>query len=169
MPSVPTAVTMPQPAAAPVAHHPPALDPSTLPGGHGMRTESPAVATSANAAVAPSPGQYHHPSSYQPLYAPYASAHTASYTSSIPVTTSVLPPPSVGGAGAATPAAATVVTAAVVQQQLPQQQQPQPPVAASHRESRENSQQTRPISPRAVSHSPNRERETYRYRDGASC
>ncbi|XP_074031929.1 tay bridge kinase isoform X2 [Leptinotarsa decemlineata] len=78
MPSVPTAVAMPpQPAAAaPMAHHPPALDSTTLPGGHAMRTDSPAVATSANVAVAPSPSQYHHPSSYQPqpLYAPYAAA-----------------------------------------------------------------------------------------------
>ncbi|KAJ8982541.1 hypothetical protein NQ317_005543, partial [Molorchus minor] len=93
MPSVPTAVSMPQPAAAPMAHHPPALDSSTLPGGHAMRTDSPAVATSANVAVAPSPGQYHHPS-YPPLYAPYAAAigstHTATpYTSNPTVTTSM--------------------------------------------------------------------------------
>ncbi|KAJ8928047.1 hypothetical protein NQ314_019417 [Rhamnusium bicolor] len=95
MPSVPTAVTMPQPAAAPVAHHPPALDSSTHPGGHAMRTDSPAVATSANAAVAPSPGHYHHPS-YQPLYAPYAAAtgptHTTTPYTSNPTVTTTVPP-----------------------------------------------------------------------------
>lgn len=64
MPSVPVPVAMPQPAAAPVVHHPPALD-STTPGLNHARTDSPAVATSA-----PS---YHAP--YQPLYTPYA-AHT---------------------------------------------------------------------------------------------
>ncbi|CAG9857825.1 unnamed protein product [Phyllotreta striolata] len=105
-PGVPTAVSMPQPAAAaPVAHHPslpPALDSTDIvPGGRAMRTESPAVATSANAAVAPSPGHYHHPAaSYQhhqqsTLYAPYATtvvatapSHTASFMS-MPMTTAV--------------------------------------------------------------------------------
>lgn len=59
MPTVP-AVTMPQAATAP---HPP-LPPDSAPGGasHG-RTDSPAVATSANAAVQPGGAQYH-PSSY---------------------------------------------------------------------------------------------------------
>lgn len=71
MPNVPVPVTMPQPAAAPVVHHPPALD-SATPGSTHVRTESPAVATSA-----PS---YHTP--YQPLYTPYAS-HTPYTTAPI--------------------------------------------------------------------------------------
>ncbi|VEN46732.1 unnamed protein product, partial [Callosobruchus maculatus] len=93
-PTVP--VSMPQPAAAaPVAaHHPHPVEaaPAGVPpmGGHAVRTDSPAVATSANAAVAPSLGQYHHPAytphhhhhqhhhqqHHQPLYAPYATATT---------------------------------------------------------------------------------------------
>ncbi|XP_019881497.2 fibrosin-1-like protein isoform X3 [Aethina tumida] len=80
MPSVPTAAaSIPQPAAAaPASHHPPALDPTTLPGGHAMRTDSPAVATSANVAAAPSSGHYHH------LYAPYAAS--TPYTAPAPHT-----------------------------------------------------------------------------------
>lgn len=80
MPSVPTTVMMPPAAAAPIAHHhpPTALDSNVSLGGHAaMRTDSPAVATSANAAVAPSSGHYHHPSyQHPPLYAPYAAATT---------------------------------------------------------------------------------------------
>ncbi|XP_018566132.1 protein enabled homolog [Anoplophora glabripennis] len=121
MPSVPTAVSMPQPAAAPVAHHPPALDSSTLPGGHAMRTESPAVATSANAAVAPSPGQYHHPS-YQPLYAPYAAAtgpiHTATpYTSNPTAVTTTVPAAVVSSAPPLQPATVSKATAAHVERE----------------------------------------------------
>lgn len=58
----PATAPVPPPAAAPTGlHHPSvALDPTAHAVG---RTDSPAVATSANAAVAPSPGQYHH--SYQ--------------------------------------------------------------------------------------------------------
>lgn len=147
MPSVPTAVSMPQPAAAPVAHHPPALDSSTLPGGHAMRTESPAVATSANAAVAPSPGQYHHPS-YQPLYAPYAAAtgpiHTATpYTSN---------PTSVTTTG---PAAAAVSSVPPLQPAT---------IAKASVPHVEREKQLVPPSPRGPSPvRENRERESYRY------
>uniref|UniRef100_A0AAR5QAP4 Uncharacterized protein n=1 Tax=Dendroctonus ponderosae TaxID=77166 RepID=A0AAR5QAP4_DENPD len=80
----PATAPVPPPAAAPAAHHHPsaALDPVA----HAIgRTDSPAVATSANAAVAPSPGQYHH--SYQPLYAPYAYNSTPSYPNSVPYPT----------------------------------------------------------------------------------
>lgn len=60
-----------------------------------MRTDSPAVATSANAAVAPSSGHYHHPSyQHPPLYAPYAAATaTTPYmaTSAAPYTTVTTP------------------------------------------------------------------------------
>jgi hypothetical protein len=87
-------VTMPQPAAAPIAHHP---DSTSGAASHAMRTDSPAVATSANVPVAPGAGQYHHPS-YQPLYAPYA-VHTpftgaATITATVPSTTTaaVVPP-----------------------------------------------------------------------------
>ncbi|CAH0564770.1 unnamed protein product, partial [Brassicogethes aeneus] len=115
--SVPTAAAAlpPQPAAAaPASHHPPALDSSAMPGGHAMRTaDSPAVATSANAAVAPSPA-YHHPS-YQPLYAPYASVHstttqyTSMGTSSSAAAAPLPPPPSI--ASMAAPPATAVSTA----------------------------------------------------------
>ncbi|KAL1498210.1 hypothetical protein ABEB36_009046 [Hypothenemus hampei] len=75
----PTTAPVPPPVAAPAAHlHPSAaLDPVAHAVG---RTDSPAVATSANAAVAPSPGQYHH--SYQPLYTPYA--YPSTFPSSVP-------------------------------------------------------------------------------------
>ncbi|KAJ8923431.1 hypothetical protein NQ315_001990, partial [Exocentrus adspersus] len=144
MPSVPTAVSMPQPAAAPVAHHPPALDSSTLPGGHALRTESPAVATSANAAVAPSSGQYHHPS-YQPLYAPYAAAtgpiHTATpYTSNLTAATTTI--------------AAAVVSNAPVTQSVAVSKAAVPHV--------EREKQLVPQSPRGPSPvRENRERESY--------
>ncbi|XP_030752083.1 autism susceptibility gene 2 protein-like isoform X3 [Sitophilus oryzae] len=85
----PAAAPIAPPAAAPSALHPAAsLDPA----GHAVgRTDSPAVATSANAAVAPSPGQYHH--SFQPLYAPYAHTTTPSYPSSVPYLTTTTTTP----------------------------------------------------------------------------
>ncbi|KAJ8959648.1 hypothetical protein NQ318_021835 [Aromia moschata] len=151
MPSVPTSVTMPQPAAAPMAHHPPALDSSTLPGGHAMRTDSPAVATSANAAVAPSPGQYHHPSSYQPLYAPYAAAATP-YASNTPtVTTTAVPPPPAVVTSSAQPPPQQPATATAAKSATP----------TTHVD-REKQQQLVPPSPKG--HSPvreSRERESY--------
>ncbi|KAL3274149.1 hypothetical protein HHI36_015563 [Cryptolaemus montrouzieri] len=98
MPPVSIPVTMPQPAAAPLAVHPSALDPSSGPG-QGMRTDSPAVGTSANAAVAPGSGQqYHQPPTYQPLYAPYSVhqpyATTASATAATVPTTALAQAPS---------------------------------------------------------------------------
>ncbi|CAH1136027.1 unnamed protein product [Ceutorhynchus assimilis] len=89
----PATALVPPPAAAPAAphhhhHHATSLDPTVAVG----RIDSPAVATSANAAVAPSPGQYHH--SYQPLYTPYAYPSTPAYPNSVPYATppSVVPP-----------------------------------------------------------------------------
>lgn len=58
----PTTAPVPPPVAAPATHHHPAAALDPVAHAHG-RMDSPAVATSANAAVAPSPGQYHH--SYQ--------------------------------------------------------------------------------------------------------
>lgn len=122
MPSVPTAVTMPQPAAAPIGHlHPPTALDSNIPlGGHAaMRTDSPAVATSANAAVAPSPGHYHHPTyQHQPLYAPYASTTVAPYTKAAsPYTTAtpatVVQPVSAAAAPLQQPAPAIKTAAAL--------------------------------------------------------
>ncbi|KAG5894293.1 hypothetical protein JTB14_007437 [Gonioctena quinquepunctata] len=157
MPSVPTAVGgMPQPAAAaPMAHHPPALDPTTIPGGgHVARTDSPAVATSANAAVAPSPSQYHHPSSYQqhqPLYAPYAPSAAAT----VPPTHNATPPYVTNAAAAAVPISVQQSTA-IATTPTP------PPVAASKgvHVDREREKQMVPPSPRGPS--PIREnRESY--------
>ncbi|KAF5269639.1 hypothetical protein FQR65_LT05978 [Abscondita terminalis] len=130
-------MTMPQPAAAPVAHHPPAFVSTT---NHG-RTESPAVATSANAAVAPSGngaagGQYHHPT-FQPLYAPYAVHNTYSSQSPSPAvtaTTTTVP--------SSQQPATTVVTTL-------------PTIVSSHRDTIIN----RTASPKG--HSPSRERESY--------
>lgn len=74
---------MPQPAAAPAVLHPPPLD-STAPGPNHARTDSPAVATSANVAAAP--GQYHAPP-YQPLYAPYAAGpYTSTHSPAVATT-----------------------------------------------------------------------------------
>ncbi|XP_076274162.1 tay bridge kinase isoform X8 [Rhynchophorus ferrugineus] len=110
----PAAAPVAPPAAAPSALHPSAsLDPS----GHSVgRTDSPAVATSANAAVAPSPGQYHH--SFQPLYAPYAHTTTPSYPSSVPYPTATTtpttlppqPPPIIAQPQVMTPAASHSVS-----------------------------------------------------------
>lgn len=150
MPSVPTTVTMPQPAAAPVTHHhvPTALDSNLSLGGHAaMRTDSPAVATSANAAVAPSPGHYHHPTyQHQPLYAPYASTTVAPYTTA---------------ASPYTTAAPTTVVQPVNSATTPLQQ-PTLPVKTSTAHA-EREKQMVPPSPRGPSPvRDNRERESYR-------
>ncbi|XP_018319057.1 autism susceptibility gene 2 protein isoform X2 [Agrilus planipennis] len=90
-----TATTMPQAAAAtPVAHHPLSAAPPPALG----RTESPAVATSANlAAAAPTQhtaastgGHFNQSTPYQPLYAPYATTTSVSYPSRSPP-----PPPTI--------------------------------------------------------------------------
>lgn len=134
-------ITMPQPAAAPVAHHPPAFVSTT---NHG-RTESPAVATSANAAVAPSGnstagGQYHHPT-FQPLYTPYAVHSTFSSQSPAPPVSSVITTTTVPSTQ---PPPTTVV-------------QTLPAISSSHRDSIVS----RTSSPKV--HSPSRERESYGY------
>lgn len=187
MPSVPTTVTMPQPAAAPIAHHhpPTALDSNVPLGGHAaMRTDSPAVATSANVAVAPSSGHYHHPSyQHTPLYAPYAAATatapysaastapytavttpysthshtpTASYTAAtpIPYTTTATSIPSSVGQQ---PVTVTVVPTVTSQQSLtPTVVTKGPPVT-------DKEKQMVPPSPRGPSPvRENRERESYR-------
>ncbi|XP_060523223.1 autism susceptibility gene 2 protein homolog isoform X2 [Cylas formicarius] len=155
-PSVPlTAVSMPQPAAAPTTHHPLALDSSGAhPGVHGPRTDSPAVATSANAAVAPSPGQFHH--SYQPIYAPYAHSGASAYPSSVsyPATNTTSISPSVPPAHSQTVSSggsAPTQSLAV-------------PSSKSHHQVTEQSREKRAISPAKPTMSPRietRERESY--------
>ncbi|XP_072394312.1 uncharacterized protein [Diabrotica undecimpunctata] len=171
MPSVPTAVSMPQPAAAPIAHHPPALDSSSIiPGGHAMRTESPAVATSANVAVAPSPSQYHHPASYQhqptPLYTPYATTattapppHTASpYMSTpTPMTATAVAPTAMNAATAPPgPPQAVPPQVAVVPPQVAVAKVSLPPPHIEREKMLPPSQQRGPSPIRE-----NRERESY--------
>lgn len=123
---------MPQAAAAPIAHHP---DPTAGAANHAMRTDSPAVATSANVPVAPGTGQYHHPA-YQPLYAPYAVHTPYSGAATIPAT---VPPAPCSAAAVVTTASSAVVT------------------TGSHRD---GTLAIKAPSPRG--HSPNRERESYR-------
>lgn len=184
MPSVPTTITMPQPAAAPIAHHhpPTALDSNVPLGGHAaMRTDSPAVATSANAAVAPSSGHYHHPSyQHPPLYAPYAAAtattpyntpSTAPYTTvSTPYTTPTAP----YTAGTPTPytTTATSLPSSIGQQQpvtvatippVSSQKPATPTVGGKISILSEKDKQMVPPPPRGSSPvRENRERESYR-------
>lgn len=110
MPPVSIPVTMPQPAAAPLAVHPAALDPAAGPG-QGMRTDSPAIGTSANAAAAPGTGgqQYHQVQTYQPMYAPY-SVHQP-YASTASATAASVP--SAASASAPTSSAVTTVATSV--------------------------------------------------------
>ncbi|XP_045478502.1 extensin-like isoform X3 [Harmonia axyridis] len=127
MPPVSIPVTMPQQAAAPLALHPAALDPSSGPG-QGMRTDSPAVGTSANAAAAPGTGgkQYHQVPTYQPMYAPYSVhqpyASTASATAaSVPTAASASAPTS-----SAVTTVATSTASAMRRTPTPVRAQPSP-------------------------------------------
>ncbi|XP_066153560.1 autism susceptibility gene 2 protein homolog isoform X4 [Euwallacea fornicatus] len=168
----PTTAPVPPPVAAPAAHHHPTagLDPAAH--AHG-RMDSPAVATSANAAVAPSPGQYHH--SYQPLYTPYAYTSTPAYPGAVPYPTppsstsvaSALPaqptPPSVTQAQplAAANHSATVLPALVGNQQPPSSNALQQHLPLEHQPPSK-----RPATPKVVmsprgAEGPTRERESY--------
>lgn len=183
MPSVPTTVTMPQPAAAPIAHHhpPTALDSNVPLGGHAaLRTDSPAVATSANAAVAPSSGHYHH-TSYQhpPLYAPYAAATAAAQynaPSTVPYTTVTTPyttptPPYTATTLTPYTSTATSIPSSIGQQPLTlatvpsiaSQQPATPSVCGKVSLITEKEKQMVPPPPRGPSPvRENRERESYR-------
>ncbi|XP_050299005.1 autism susceptibility gene 2 protein-like isoform X3 [Anthonomus grandis grandis] len=172
----PATAPVPPPAAAPATHHHPsaALDPAAHAVG---RTDSPAVATSANAAVAPTPGQYHH--SYQPLYTPYAYTSNPPYPSSVPYPT---PPPSSTTVAPSIPPqqtppintqspAVTAVPLTVVSQHQPTVVPPVSMVSAAttHHQSMDHSPivAKRPHSPPKVPMSPRgvdavvRERESY--------